>query len=266
MTLVQKAVAVGNHEITRYLLTELRLNPNTVSKRLYLVHSFVRGYKRCCPLKVACMKNDLTAIRMLLEHGADPNTRDHYGETPFTCLCSIREGNTLPALEEMVKHGARNVRDTSARWFHRSLRTPLSCAVMADRLDVVMFLSQKGFLKDRNMAAQCYSLALHHNKLQIAEYLKRRGCDKGRGPEWFWKNLPVESNVVEEDDTDLVYSLKYSALYTNARVKPPRDHRRPAPTRKTGLSSPSITMPNGSFSLTPQPVSTKSYADVLAGR
>ena len=70
----------------------------------------VRTNYRGGPMNVAAVRDDLELLRLLHEHGADPNARDSRGMTPLLCQPSFRTAELL------LSYGADpNATDTNGR-------------------------------------------------------------------------------------------------------------------------------------------------------
>ena len=83
------------------------------------------------PLHVACERGSLPMIRMLMEHGADPNTCNEKNDTPLHVAC--RSGN-LDVVRLLMEHGA----DLLAR--NEENDTPLHRAALNGNTNIILCL------------------------------------------------------------------------------------------------------------------------------
>ncbi|MBE6554621.1 MAG: hypothetical protein E7663_00110 [Ruminococcaceae bacterium] len=56
------------------------------------------------PLQEACLRNDMMAVEILVEHGADPNVNSHFA-SEYPLSYAVSKGN-LPMTKLLVDHGA----------------------------------------------------------------------------------------------------------------------------------------------------------------
>jgi ankyrin repeat protein len=81
--------------------------------------------------------HDTEGIRMLLEHGADPNAGTRWGHTPFQQI--LRRDNRLANIALLLDHGA----DPTLRNIHNG-RSAVSMAARRGRGDVLALLAARG--------------------------------------------------------------------------------------------------------------------------
>jgi ankyrin repeat protein len=75
-------------------------------------------------------------IKLLLEHGADPNQEDK--ETGSTPLIAAIENNNIEIIKLLLEHGA-NLENQDEKMF-----TPLNCAVEEGNMEIIKLLLEKG--------------------------------------------------------------------------------------------------------------------------
>ena len=88
------------------------------------------------PLHVAAEKGHVEVVKLLLEHGANPNARDMYGVTPLHL--AARKGH-VEITKLLLEHGA----DPNAKE-KLGGETPLYWAVVHDRIDTAKLLLEHG--------------------------------------------------------------------------------------------------------------------------
>lgn len=87
------------------------------------------------PLNSAAAGNDLAAVRLLLEHGADPNARQAGG---FVALHNAAQNGLVEMIEVLLAHGAAvNLRAENGL-------TPLAFALQANQPAAAACLRQSG--------------------------------------------------------------------------------------------------------------------------
>lgn len=96
-------------------------------------------------LYVACLnnKNSIEIIRLLLDHGADPNQKEQDGEFPLIPLCNLEVSATnndfqLRAIELLVSRGA-HLNKTSPKY-----GSPLTCAITRGNSKLLKYLIEHG--------------------------------------------------------------------------------------------------------------------------
>jgi ankyrin repeat protein/outer membrane protein assembly factor BamB len=105
-------------------------------------------------LTFAVEKNSLEAIKVLLEHGADPNNRDRfYQSTPFEW--AFYEGQE-EIIKLMIQHGA----DLSTNWL-------LPFSVRADNIEIVKLLLDKKV----SGANEAIGFAVHNKNAEMVKLL-----------------------------------------------------------------------------------------------
>jgi ankyrin repeat protein/mRNA-degrading endonuclease RelE of RelBE toxin-antitoxin system len=122
------------------------------------------------PLHIATSHDSLEMVKLLVEHGADMEARDHQGNTPFFFACVPKENSIM---EYMLDQGANiNMRTAQGG-------TALGMACYNGDLKKVTLLLNKGV--DINLANNQGKTALHaacKNKTpQIVNLLLARGAD-----------------------------------------------------------------------------------------
>ena len=96
-------------------------------------------------------------IRLLLENGADANSKD---ATNFTLLMSSASKNDLESIRALLEHGANaNVRDD------RSF-TALDYAIKSSNIESIKLLVQNG----ANITSESYMFALKTNHKDIIDF------------------------------------------------------------------------------------------------
>jgi ankyrin repeat protein len=136
-----------------------------------------RGGSHTTPLHVASVKGHLDVASLLLENGADPNSRDHLGRAP---LHRVSQGGQLVTVESsleiarlLVNSGA-NVNATDDEDY-----TPLHAAAQSGNRDLAELLLDSGASLDIRNGAQETPLhvACANGKLEISRFLIDRGSD-----------------------------------------------------------------------------------------
>lgn len=83
------------------------------------------------PLVAACQQSGVEIVRLLLQHGAEVNTRDRLGNTPFSAACA--SGNL--GIVEILHPYIRDINEANAKGV-----TPLMLAASSGNQDLVSFL------------------------------------------------------------------------------------------------------------------------------
>jgi ankyrin repeat protein len=109
-------------------------------------------------------KSYWTQVEYMMDFSTEVN-----GTTPFFCACI---NGSVPTLNVLVKHGL----DLEAALVHRNSRgeTALHLACAVGNLDVVMWLMHRGaspLVVDATNKSP-YEKALHHNHIEVAEWLR----------------------------------------------------------------------------------------------
>jgi len=104
---------------------------------------FSQSFKAVRPLHVALLRKNWPAARCLLEHGADPNSRDGYGRSPLMMLCQQDSPGDLIALaiergavgEEEMADGSSALEHAIFRNNAAHVRVLLQAGVRVNRAD-----------------------------------------------------------------------------------------------------------------------------------
>ncbi|MEZ0224095.1 MAG: ankyrin repeat domain-containing protein [Alphaproteobacteria bacterium] len=182
---VFNALGITAEQLEKALLTEVdRFSPdNGVVKDLLYCASDLKVSQECLNKALfAAVEHDKGDIAwLLLEHGADIETRNAFGDTPLLAAC--RE-NLFEMAKMLVYRGAEiNVRDIQGQ-------TPLMAAARLGNLGFAQDLIAKGAILDipSSTGATAYSLAEQHGRTEIAALLK----PKSPSPEEFGAALVNE--------------------------------------------------------------------------
>ena len=133
------------------------------------------------PLNIAARTGKAGALRVLLAHGADPNTQD--ARRAQTALMWAAAEGHLEALRLLLESGAK----TDAR--SEGGFTPLLFAVRQGHAEIVMHLLDAGApvndcLKSRGEGPSAVGLAVINAHWELAAYLLEAGAD----PDYTWQN------------------------------------------------------------------------------
>jgi ankyrin repeat protein len=118
--------------------------------------------------------DDIEAVTLLVEHGADVNGRDRDGDTALLLACGAETG-TRPGpqvVQALLAHGA----DANAKGAHET--TPLMAAARHGRLDVVRLLLEAHANVNAADANRVTALqwAINSGSSEIAALLRARGA------------------------------------------------------------------------------------------
>ena len=118
----------------------------------------LRGYENAGPLHSAACFGDLQIVQILLEHKADVDAQDDYGQTPLHFMPGnmggVRQISQLHKVSRLLlEHGA----DVNAR--SNNLSTPLHIAAQNGRVEVVHVLLEYG--ADVNARKEAHFTPLH---------------------------------------------------------------------------------------------------------
>ena len=137
-SLVEALLRVGANVNQQTSVTQRFPFQNCLHGNLY------RGYGRnLSPLHIALVLRQFTIVRLLLDNGADPNTRTSKGNEPLLIVCDFfneygSNGTDLDVLKLMVERGADiHVRDCDQR-------TLLHRAIIAKKHDMARYLISSG--------------------------------------------------------------------------------------------------------------------------
>ena len=110
-------------------------------------------------------------IKLLLEHGADPNQEDK--ETVSTPLIAAIENNNIEIIKLLLEHGA-NLENQDEKMF-----TPLNYAVEEGNMEIIKLLLEKGADPNEPDEQGCTSLffAIKNDNPEIIKLLLEHGAD-----------------------------------------------------------------------------------------
>lgn len=94
---LEECIRNKKHDILEFFLQETALDPN------------VTGQRGSLPLYTAMVMGDVTAVKLLLSHGADPkSTENQYRQCPhnFCIRSQVKADVAIEILEELKQHGA----------------------------------------------------------------------------------------------------------------------------------------------------------------
>jgi ankyrin repeat protein len=136
-----------------------------------------RGGSHTTPLHAASVKGHLDVASLLLETGADPNSRDNHGRSP---LHRVSQGRQLVMVESsleiarlLVNSGANVNATDDDDW------TPLHAAAQSGYRDITELLLESGATLDVQNKNQRTALhvACANGKLDVSRFLIDRGSD-----------------------------------------------------------------------------------------
>lgn len=127
------------------------------------------------------VNNEFEMIEYLLKHGADVNAREHYFDGDSPLMLAVGKNN-LDLVKLLVEHGANpnikyidEVGDTEGY-------TPFLLAIQNNNFDMVKLLVEHG--ANVNSEADCgdtpLSLAVERNNFEMVKYLVEHGANVNR--------------------------------------------------------------------------------------
>jgi hypothetical protein len=146
-TLMQHAVDTNDTEIVHYVLSQ---NDNQIHTK--------DAYEGT-PLHHAAAHANLNIIKMLIEHGANPNAKDFYGKTPL--FKAIYNQNNLQIMKFLIQHGANAFQEDT---FENSLLHEAVGWQGRGSVELVHFLLALGLNPNKKNSE-------HETPLNIAEYM-----------------------------------------------------------------------------------------------
>ncbi|CAK9305108.1 unnamed protein product [Gordionus sp. m RMFG-2023] len=191
------AIKNGHYAIANFLLNN-GANPN----QRYFLGSEINLID---PIK------DIEYLELLLKYGSDPNVNDRSGINPLMQACRSK-GNSLNAIKLLVEHGA----DVNSRSHARlDFKTPLHYAVIGGSIPVIEYLSQSGAVfnlpSDYDWATPL-DFAILKNSPDLVEALMRLGADPNRCSDHIGTSLHVAcSNELSNQERIIEILLKYGA-------------------------------------------------------
>ena len=122
--------------------------------------------KRNTPLHIACLKNALNIVELLLCH-CNTDAANSNGDTPFHVACKLNHHDILKCLLKGQNRNLDHLKNSAGL-------TPLHCACSSGALDIVQLLIQEQYCNPAETDLK-ENTALHHaciaGKVDIAEYL-----------------------------------------------------------------------------------------------
>ena len=103
-TKLYEAARLGLPNTLQLLLTLTNPPTNTFSRRPPGSQPLRSGFQHT-PLHMACLSGSAESVRVLLNHGADPNATTDYGEVPLNLACESPQAR-VETIQLLLDHGA----------------------------------------------------------------------------------------------------------------------------------------------------------------
>lgn len=164
------------------------------------------------PLQLACGSGACAVVRLLLDHGVDPDEKMRVDEW-WTPMCAAAAYNQVEVIRMLLDHGASTglVR-TARRWRYGG--TPLGTACAHGHVDAARLLLDNGAdieLKDHGRSTPLVS-ALDNAMPAVVRLLLARGADVERRVE-----VQDKDNVLHGAGDDGTHSLQHGPRRSQMR-------------------------------------------------
>ncbi|KAH0539866.1 hypothetical protein KQX54_009270 [Cotesia glomerata] len=167
----------------------------------------LRGF---APLHVATKRNNLEAVKLLINEGADPNIEAK--NNPFALLMAVCDRN-YEIVEFLLEHGADVNRKNSFGYYIGY--PPLNFAIQRNRLDIVKLLISYGAETKDN--GEAIYIAIEKKNFKIAKFLMKLGFDVNV-PDRYGNSGPVPLNLALEG---FYFEIIELLLINGADLNPP---------------------------------------------
>ncbi|XP_074107385.1 uncharacterized protein LOC141532782 [Cotesia typhae] len=167
----------------------------------------LRGF---APLHVATKRNNLEAVKLLINEGADPNIEAK--NNPFALLMAVCDRN-YEIVEYLLEHGADVNRKNSFGYYIGY--PPLNFAIQRNRLDIVKLLISYGAETKDN--GEAIYIAIEKKNFKIAKFLMKLGFDVNV-PDRYGNSGPVPLNLALEG---FYFEIIELLLINGADLNPP---------------------------------------------
>jgi sulfite reductase alpha subunit-like flavoprotein/ankyrin repeat protein len=129
-----------------------------------------RDFNGCTPLHLATRMNKARFVRVLLEHGADPNAQDRMGRLV------LHAGNHLPPTSMLItlllRHGGKVISDTpSVQLFSHSHTTAKSVGITQEQLDYTQSVFKKMFNGASRETMETYGVTIFGQLFELSPHL-----------------------------------------------------------------------------------------------